>query len=82
MKAIQLESQVGDDGVLSLQVPLGPAEARSRVMVTISSFSSSTSEVPDGSDWKEFILQTYGACAGLGLEEPEDLPLTEWDPPE
>jgi hypothetical protein len=75
MKAIQLESQVGEDGVLSLQVPLGPAEARSRVLVTIS-----PSAEQDQSDWQEFISRTYGSCAGLGLEEPEDLPLPQGDP--
>jgi hypothetical protein len=80
MKAIQVESQVGDDGVLSLQVPLGPAEARSRVIVTIAPFPSTTSTALGQHDWHEFISRTYGSCAGLGLEEPEDLPLPEWDP--
>jgi hypothetical protein len=81
MKAIQLESQVGDDGILSLHVPLGPAEARSRVMVTTSTFASTNPDARDQSDWKDFISRTYGSCADLGLEEPEDLPLPEWDSP-
>jgi hypothetical protein len=81
MKAMQLESQVGDDGVLFLQVPLGPAEAHSRVIVTIAPVSTTTSSTLDESGWHEFIVQTYGSCADLGLEEPEDLPLPEWDPP-
>jgi hypothetical protein len=83
MKAIQLESRVGDDGVLSLQVPLGPAEARSRVIVTISPFLRQSQSVDqENSDWKEFISRTYGSCDGLGLEEPEDLPLPQVDPSE
>ena len=82
MKAIQLESQVGDDGVLSLLVALGPTEARSRVIVTIAlSPSRMPTALPDSSGWHEFIARTYGSCAGLGLEEPADLPLPEDDPP-
>ena len=74
MKAIQLESQVGDDGVLSLHVPLGTAEARSRVIVTIATFST---QKPSAG--QEFTSRTYGSCAGFGLEEPEDLPLPRGD---
>ena len=81
MKAIQLESHVGDNGILSLQVPLGPAEARSRVLVTISPFPTTTSSSSDQSDWHEFVQRTYGSCAGLGLEEPDDLPLPKSDVP-
>ena len=35
MEAIQLESQVGDDRVLSLHVPFGVGESRSRVIVSL-----------------------------------------------
>jgi hypothetical protein len=28
--------------------------------------------------WQDFIKTTYGSCAGLGLEEPDDLPLPPW----
>jgi hypothetical protein len=77
MLAVQFESQVGDDGVLALQVPLGTAEARSRVLVTIAPFPTATSSASDQSDWHEFVKRTYGSCAGLGLEEPNDLPLPE-----
>lgn len=43
MNSIQLESEVGDDGILALQVPLGMAEARARVIVTIEPLSFSES---------------------------------------
>jgi hypothetical protein len=76
--ALQIESQVGDDGVLALHVPLGAAEARSRVLVTISPFPASPT-ASDPSDWHDFVKRTYGSCADLGLEEPEDLQLSEGD---
>ena len=40
MNTIQLQSEVGDDGILALQVPLGIAEARARVIVTIEPLTS------------------------------------------
>jgi len=80
MKAIQIESHVGNDGVLILQVPLGIAEARSRVVVTIQTVAADkTSTSEDRMEWQEFIEKTYGSCAGLGLEEPDDAPSQERD---
>lgn len=31
----------------------------------------------DGSDWRAFVERSYGSCAGLGLSEPDDLPIQE-----
>ena len=64
--AIRIQSRADKDGVLNLRVPLGASEADAEVVVTI--------ERPDGSrasymqDWHAFIAETYGSCAGLGLE--------------
>jgi hypothetical protein len=80
MKSIQLESEVGADGILELRVPLGMDDARSRVVVTIESLPRP--ETPCSckpSDWHDFVQRTYGSCAGLGLEEPPDLPLQQRD---
>jgi len=76
MKSVQLESEVGADGVLELRVPLGAGDARTRVVVTIKPLSPSVSTT---SDWHDFVERTYGSCAGLGLEEPPDLPLEQHD---
>lgn len=74
MKTVQFESEVGGDGFVSLRVPLGAEEANSRVIVTIAPLPTrATAE--DQTDWHEFVRQTYGSCAELGLEEPQDLPL-------
>jgi len=81
VKAIQVESEVGADGVLELRVPLGPDDARTRVVVTIKPLpQSEPAGLPDRQDWHQFVQRTYGSCAGLGLEEPPDLPLPqqEW----
>jgi hypothetical protein len=83
MNAVQLESEVGADGVLELRVPLGAHDARKRVIVTIEPLPPSASpSVPGSSDWHEFVERTYGSCAGMGLEEPADLPLEQRDWPE
>ena len=72
MRPIQLESQIGPDGVLHLAVPLGTAEANRRVIVTIEQTSRPTAPRTPGISEEEPM---YGSCAGLGLEEPPDLPL-------
>ncbi len=82
MKCIQLESEVGADGVLELRIPLGAPDARKRVIVTIEPLPPPVPpSASDSSDWHEFVERTYGSCAGLGLEEPPDLPLEQRDWP-
>ena len=65
MQSIQFESRVGPDGVLKLDVSMGPTQANSAVVVTIQPKSSREG---DGLTWHEFIETMYGACAGTGLE--------------
>jgi hypothetical protein len=67
MALIQVEAEVGADGVLHLTVPLGRGEAERRVIVTIEPFDRKSGMEPAD--------DLYGSCAGLGLEEPPDLPL-------
>ena len=75
---LQLHSEVGPDGVLSLQVPLGADRANTPVIVTIQGVARGPQDrPPNNEDWHEFVQRTYGSCAGLGLEEPDDLPLQE-----
>jgi hypothetical protein len=79
MKDLQLHAEVGPDGILDLQVPLGKSEANAAVIVTIQFASSAQSEdelarLP----WSEFLNRTYGSCRALDLEEPHDLPLPPW----
>lgn len=76
---IRIQSRVGNDGVLSLRVPIGADEANREVTVTISPANGDGSNAV-AADWHEFVRQTYGSCAGLGLDEPPDLPLQDRDP--
>jgi hypothetical protein len=69
--SIQFQSRVGDDGVLNVQLNLGQAEAKKDVKITIEPVSSETGQQPENMSWPDFVERTYGSCAGLGLERPE-----------
>jgi hypothetical protein len=68
---IQFQSRVGDDGVLNVQLNLGQAEARKDVKITIEPVSSKAGQQSETMSWPDFVERTYGSCAGLGLERPE-----------
>jgi hypothetical protein len=75
MQSVQFQTEIGPDGVLNFSIQLGQSEAKMPVVVTIQPLAeeagkNSTRET----EWHEFVERTYGSCAGLGLEEPEDLP--------
>ena len=81
MESIQLHSKVGRDGVLELRVPLGRNEADREVVVTIQSLPGNGDlKRPDRPDWHTFINQTYGSCAGLGLERHQQGEYEHRDP--
>jgi hypothetical protein len=77
MKTVQIESEVGSDGILLLRVPIGSSGARTKVRVTIEPLEQHVKT--KDSDWHDFVERTYGSCADLDLEEPEDLPPQERD---
>jgi predicted DNA-binding antitoxin AbrB/MazE fold protein len=54
-----------DGGVLRPVVPLSLPD-KVRVTLTIDAASPATAEL----SWSEFVEQTYGSCAGAGLERP------------
>lgn len=81
MKTVQLKSSVGQDGVLELRIPLGFEEAGQPVMVTVQPVPADTdSTEADDAEWHRILRETYGACAGLGLERPEQGEFEERDP--
>jgi hypothetical protein len=80
MKSLQLQTEIGPDGVLDLRVSLGKSEANLPVVVTIQPVPSKVREPSQEQDvWQAFVERTYGSCVGLGLEEPEDLPLPTYN---
>lgn len=70
---IQFHLRVGDDGVLNFQVNLGTTTASKDVVVTVEPLPVSEKISPNGPalPWREFVDRTYGSCADLGLERPE-----------
>ena len=73
---IQIHSRIGEDGVLNLSVPMGASDANTEVMITIAPANGNGTR-SGRLEWHEFVRQTYGSCAGFGLDEPPDLPLQE-----
>ena len=69
LQTIQIRSHVGKDGVLNLHVPFDPGDAEAPVLVTIQKLDDPARDVSAGRlNWREFLHQTYGSCAGLELE--------------
>ena len=56
---IRIQSRVGKDGVLKLEVPLDASDAESDVLVTIERIGRHDEQ--QTSEWKEFIEQTAGS---------------------
>jgi hypothetical protein len=65
---IQIHSRVGKDGVLQVRVPLKPADAGKDMLVTITPAHDSPK---NGMNWQQFLDSTYGSCAELGLQRPD-----------
>ena len=69
VETIQFQSRVGKDGVLDIHVPLGDVEAGTEVLVTIHSLpKTATRQILNRSHWHQFVEDTYGSCADLGIE--------------
>ena len=59
MKSINLTAQVGEDGILHLDVPLGMNNTQIEVTVTVKSVTPTL----QGKGWPtDFFEQTYGSC--------------------
>jgi len=57
MTRIVLKSKVGADGVLQLNVPVGPAEANREVQVTIESEPAAMSQ----EEWRQWVEKMAGS---------------------
>ena len=70
-QTIEFQSRVGADGVLDLHVPLGEMGAGADVVITIRRVPDlSVPQITDPAQWRRLAEESYGACAGLGLERP------------
>lgn len=72
MTHIELRTKVGPDGVLSISVPVGIADANREVKVVVETVESGVKKASDMTtdEWKQFILQTAGSWQG-DFERPE-----------
>jgi hypothetical protein len=71
MTRIELKSRVGPDGVLSLRVPIGAADADREVIVTVEPVNGA--EAPrdlDREEWLGFIDETAGSIDDPTFERP------------
>jgi len=57
MSRIELESKVGPDGVLAVEIPLGVAEANKRVRVVVEPLNVAAAR----DAWLRFIEETAGS---------------------
>jgi hypothetical protein len=62
LSPIFIKSRVGPDGVLSLHVPIGEAEANRDVLVIVNAAPAGVSLTAD-SQWREFIRQHAGSIS-------------------
>jgi hypothetical protein len=72
MTHIELRTKVGPDGMLTLNVPVGMAEANRDVRVVVESVTPGDGGAPamTREEWQTFIAETAGAWLG-DLERPE-----------
>ena len=68
MHAYETQVHIGPDGILRLEVPVHESETDINVLVVLTK-SSGTLDMEG----------VYGSCAGLGFQEPPDLPLQPCD---
>jgi len=64
---VQVHSRVGADGVLKLSVPLGVQDANRDVVITIQSLPAEGDHPSEKTPWHNFLDETYGSCAEMGL---------------
>jgi hypothetical protein len=61
MTRIELTSRVGPDGVLSLNLPLGPDEANAEVLITVQTGNGKGRGWNDQQAWEAFVRSTAGS---------------------
>lgn len=74
MTQIELRSRIGPDGMLSLQIPIGPEDANQEVVVTVRPAEeppASTRPKMSREEWLRFIDETAGHWEGEPLVRPE-----------
>jgi len=71
MTRIEVKSRVGSDGVLTVTVPVGMADANREVLITVQPAGDSVNTALQAKQWERFIDQTAGCWQGEPLVRPE-----------
>lgn len=72
MKSIKLQSHVGSDGILKLEIPLGLTDADLEVLVVVQPLISLASTTPEDLGWPPgFFEETAGVWQGDPLIREE-----------
>ncbi len=67
MTTLKFRSQVGEDGILHLDVPVSVTQTEIEVTLIIQEISE-TEEQKSRLEWQKFIDETYGFLADANLE--------------
>ena len=67
MTTIKFRSQVGEDGILHLDIPVSAIHKEIEVTLIIKEISE-TKEQKSRLEWQKFIDETYGSLADENLE--------------
>lgn len=82
MTRIEVRSKVGPDGVLTLSLPLGPAEAGAEVRVVVEPVAADvTGPAMTREEWLKFIEETAGSITDPTFRRHEQGEYEERDPP-
>ena len=78
METFKLQTHIGEDGVLKVELPTGFSEREVEVVVVLNPLEGDS---VDALGWPiGFFDRTYGALADDPIERPPQLPLEERDP--
>lgn len=75
MQSIKIQSRVGSDGILKLEIPVGLTDADLEVLVVVQPLASPSTTSPEDLGWPAgFFEETAGAWQGEPLirEEQEE----------
>lgn len=79
MTLLELQTRVGDDGVLHLTVPLGGGEANQEVTVTIKTPSPKFDPKVSPEKWRQGMLEIAGSISDPTFTAPSDQGLSALD---
>jgi hypothetical protein len=77
MHRLVVQSRVGSDGVLHIDIPMGKEVADQEVQVTIDPVQRKSSSMTQ-EEWRQFVMETAGSWQG-DLVRPEPLEYEQRD---